>query len=56
MDDVGATVDRPTARGVRFEHHDGLPQDEHGVMGGLGPHIAWSTDPSGNVLSVIAAD
>jgi catechol 2,3-dioxygenase-like lactoylglutathione lyase family enzyme len=52
--DVGAAVAELTARGVRFEHYDGFPQDEHGVMRGQGPDIAWFSDPSGNVLSVIA--
>jgi hypothetical protein len=40
---------------VRFQHYEGVPQDEHGVMRGQGPDTAWFTDPSGNVLSVIAA-
>ena len=56
VDDVGAAVRELADRGVRFQRYDGIPQDEHGVMRGLGPGIAWFTDPSGNVLSVIAAD
>ena len=56
VDDIDEAVDELTARGVRFQHYDGFPQDEHGVMRGQGPDIAWFTDPSGNVLSVIAAD
>ena len=54
VDDVGAAVAELTARGVAFLHYEGAPQDEHGVMRGHGPDIAWFTDPSGNVFSVIA--
>lgn len=53
--DVGATVRELAARGVEFQRYDGMPQDEDGVMRGMGPDIAWFTDPSGNVLSVLAA-
>jgi catechol 2,3-dioxygenase-like lactoylglutathione lyase family enzyme len=54
VDDVGATVRELAARGVEFQRYDGMPQDEDGVMRGQGPDIAWFTDPSGNVLSVLA--
>ncbi|MCI4066322.1 hypothetical protein MRQ36_28725 [Micromonospora sp. R77] len=30
-----------------------MPQDEKGIMRGQGPTIAWSTDPAGNILSVL---
>ena len=30
-----------------------MPQDERGVMRAGGPFIAWFTDPSGNVFSVL---
>jgi catechol 2,3-dioxygenase-like lactoylglutathione lyase family enzyme len=53
--DVGATVRELSARGVEFQRFHGMPQDEDGVMRGQGPDIAWFSDPSGNVLSVIAA-
>jgi hypothetical protein len=43
-------------RGVEVERYDGMPQDDDGVMRGNGPDIAWFTDPSGNVLSVIKPD
>jgi catechol 2,3-dioxygenase-like lactoylglutathione lyase family enzyme len=52
--DVGATVAELSAKGVEFLHYEGSPQDEDGVMRGHGPDIAWFTDPSGNVLSVVA--
>ena len=55
VDDVEATVDGLTERGVAFEHYEGTPTqtDAKGVFRGGGPLIAWFTDPSGNVLSVI---
>ncbi|MDQ1203455.1 VOC family protein [Rhodococcus sp. SORGH_AS_0303] len=54
--DIDATVADLTARGVEFVRYDGAPQDDKGVMRGNGPDIAWFTDPSGNVLAVIAVD
>ena len=58
VEDVEATVDELTARGVVFERYEGTPMetDAKGVFRGGGPLIAWFTDPSGNVLSVIARD
>jgi|SRR6476620_1401544 len=53
VDDVEAAVDALTERGVTFEHYDGAPQDEKGIMRGNGPDIAWFRDPAGNILSVI---
>jgi catechol 2,3-dioxygenase-like lactoylglutathione lyase family enzyme len=58
VDDIDEAVDGLAARGVRFEHYDGMPQDEKGVMRGReanqGPDIAWFKDPAGNILSVLA--
>jgi len=56
VDDVTTAVRELAGRGVEFERYDGMPQDEDGVMKGNGPDIAWLTDPSGNVFSVIAAE
>ena len=53
--DVEQVVDQLTARGVRFERYDNMPQDDKGIMRGHGPDIAWFTDPAGNVLSVLKA-
>jgi predicted enzyme related to lactoylglutathione lyase len=55
VDDVEATVDELTRRGVRFEIYDEgeLKTDERGVFRGPGPKIAWFKDPAGNVLSVL---
>ena len=55
VEDVTGAVRELTARGVEFERYDRMPQDEDGVMKGNGPDIAWLTDPSGNVFSIIAA-
>lgn len=55
VDDVSAAVEELTARGVEFLRYVGMSQDEHGVMKGHGPDIAWLADPSGNVFSVISA-
>jgi predicted enzyme related to lactoylglutathione lyase len=53
--DIEAAVDALTARGVQFTiYNEGqLVTDAKGIMRGGGPLIAWFTDPSGNVLSVI---
>jgi catechol 2,3-dioxygenase-like lactoylglutathione lyase family enzyme len=56
VDDVEATVDALTGRGVRFERYQGLDQDDKGIQRGGGPLIAWFKDPAGNVLSIIAQD
>lgn len=55
VDDVDEAVDELTQRGVTFERYEGTPleTDAKGVFRGGGPPIAWFTDPSGNVLSVI---
>ena len=55
VEDIDAAVDELTARGVRFERYDGIDQDDRGISrGGLGPQIAWFTDPAGNIFSVIS--
>lgn len=58
VDDIDATVAALTGRGVRFERYAGTPMetDEQGIFRGVGPLIAWFTDPAGNVLSVIQLD
>lgn len=55
VDDVTSAVAELSGRGVVFERYDGMPQDDDGVMRDNGPDIAWLTDPSGNVFSVIEA-
>ena len=56
VDDVEAAVDELSARGVEFEHYDGIDQDEKGIARGNGPDIAWFKDPAGNVLAVLKVD
>ena len=58
VDDVPATVDALTERGVTFERYPGTETetDPNGVFRGGGPLIAWFKDPAGNVLSVIQLD
>jgi catechol 2,3-dioxygenase-like lactoylglutathione lyase family enzyme len=51
--DIEAAVDALAARGVRFERYEGADQDDKGINRGMGPAIAWFTDPAGNILSVI---
>jgi catechol 2,3-dioxygenase-like lactoylglutathione lyase family enzyme len=53
VSDVEQAVDELAGRGVRFERYEGMPQDEKGIMRGNGPDIAWFTDPSGNIISVV---
>jgi catechol 2,3-dioxygenase-like lactoylglutathione lyase family enzyme len=51
--DVEKAVDDLAARGVQFQRYEQFDQDEKGIARGDGPPIAWFTDPSGNVLSVL---
>jgi predicted enzyme related to lactoylglutathione lyase len=54
--DVEKAVDELVAAGVKMEHYDspGIKTDAKGIArGGGGPTIAWFTDPSGNILSVL---
>lgn len=53
VDDIAATVDGLTTRGVRFEHYEQLPQDSHGIWKTPdGAQVAWFKDPDGNLLSL----
>lgn len=56
--DLDATVDWLRARGVETKIYpdDEFPTDARGIARGLGgrPDIAWFTDPSGNVIAVLA--
>jgi predicted enzyme related to lactoylglutathione lyase len=57
VEDVPGTVADLRERGVQFERYAGTPTqtDDDFVFRGGGPLIAWFTDPSGNILSVIEA-
>jgi catechol 2,3-dioxygenase-like lactoylglutathione lyase family enzyme len=55
VDDIDAAVDGLTAAGVGLERYPDFPEpDAKGIYRGMGPDIAWFTDPAGNVLSVLA--
>ncbi|WP_131740186.1 VOC family protein [Actinomadura roseirufa] len=49
--DIEEAVAGLAARGVAFEHYDGV--DDKGIFRKGGPLIAWFKDPAGNVLSVL---
>jgi catechol 2,3-dioxygenase-like lactoylglutathione lyase family enzyme len=55
--DIDVAVDELAAAGVGLERYEGLNQDEKGISRGLaagvGPDIAWFTDPAGNILAVL---
>ncbi len=54
VDDIAATMDGLTARGVTFAIYEGFGQDARGVWThpGSGTKIAWFHDPEGNNLSL----
>jgi len=56
VENIDSAVDELTAKGVTFEHYEGMT-DEKGVArgkeAGRGPDIAWFKDPAGNILSVL---
>ena len=51
--DVESAVDQLTKAGVEMQRYPGFDQDAKGISRGEGPAIAWFTDPSGNILSVL---
>lgn len=53
--DIDAAVDELAAAGVEFEKYEGTPMetDAKGIFRKGGPLIAWFTDPSGNILSIL---
>ncbi|HET8565300.1 MAG TPA: VOC family protein [Solirubrobacterales bacterium] len=53
VDDIDAAVDELAGRGVGFERYEGFDHDDKGIVREPGPQIAWFTDPSGNILSVL---
>ncbi|MDS1116708.1 VOC family protein [Gordonia westfalica] len=56
VDDLGKTVDDLVGKGVEILRYDAFTHDERGIVrGGEGePDIAWFTDPSGNILSILS--
>jgi predicted enzyme related to lactoylglutathione lyase len=57
VDDIDRAVDELTAAGVEIARYPGSYQDDKGIARGIannqGPDIAWFSDPSGNILSVL---
>jgi len=50
--DIVQTVQELSGKGVRFEYHAALSQDEHGIWKTPdGAMVAWFKDPDGNTLS-----
>lgn len=57
VDDIDKAVDDLQAKSIKFEHYEGMHQDEKGIYRGRaakqGPDIAWFKDPAGNILAVL---
>ena len=53
VQDIEATVDELTSKGVTFQRYDGFDQDERGIAVDAGGSIAWFTDPARNVFAVL---
>ena len=55
--DIAAACARLAAAGVRFEHYEGMQQDEAGIWAAPdGGYVAWFKDPDGNTLSLTQAE
>lgn len=52
VDDLEATVDELTAKGVTFEQYEEPQTDEKGINRFGDNQIAWFKDPEGNVIAV----
>jgi predicted enzyme related to lactoylglutathione lyase len=56
VDDIDQAVGELVAKGIVFEHYEGLT-DTKGIARGIshnrGPDIAWFKDPAGNIISVL---
>jgi predicted enzyme related to lactoylglutathione lyase len=54
VDDIEATVDELTGKGVSFERYEGIEgADERGIHpAGPGGRIAWCKDPEGNTIAI----
>lgn len=57
VDNLEATVDELTAKGVRFEQYDMemIHTDAKGISrsDGEGPSMAWFKDPAGNIIGLM---
>lgn len=52
VENIDATVDELTQRGVEFVRYPEFDQDDKGIARGT-PQVAWFTDPSGNTIGII---
>jgi catechol 2,3-dioxygenase-like lactoylglutathione lyase family enzyme len=53
VNNIAKAVQELSARGVKFQKYEGLPQDETGVWRTPdGSAVAWFKDPDGNTLSI----
>ncbi|WP_404311532.1 VOC family protein [Agrococcus terreus] len=54
--DLPAAVHELVGRGARMERYEGFEHDERGIVAGFeeGPDIAWTTDPAGNIIALMA--
>ena len=57
VDDVDAEIAELKARGVVFEHYDGMPGERSpsGAITAGGAKAAWFKDSEGNILAIIQA-
>ena len=55
VDDVDAEIAELKARGVVFEHYDGMPGERSpsGAITANGAKAAWFKDTEGNILAII---
>ena len=53
VDDVEKVVDELAAKGVKFEHYDGIVTDAKGISPRAGGgKVAWFNDPDGNTFAI----
>jgi catechol 2,3-dioxygenase-like lactoylglutathione lyase family enzyme len=53
VDDVSRMVDALVARGVTFEHYEGITTDARGISPRAGGgKVAWFKDPDGNTFAI----
>ena len=51
--DIRKAIEQLSAKGVRFERYEGLPQDACGIWTTPdGSQVAWFNDPDGSILSL----
>ena len=59
VNSIDSAVDELATKNQTLQHYDNLPapRDEKGILrgkvAGMGPDIAWITDPSGNIIALL---